>query len=210
MIGHYPLGHWGSSNIFWAFKQAEYANALWNFIWIFFTLYKTICSVIGQSKKKVILYYTWKKKKTGELTGNDFSATVPWTTSEILKVVICLIKKKKSWRWKLIISDGFKLCSRMFQIPSRKCMMQCMCTRSCKSITSRKKQVNGDDFSWNEKSYQHIHGHYFQHYIMLVPQYNPDQSWTLRCAVLIFLWPSRIKELNPSLEYTRKIVVIKE
>jgi hypothetical protein len=35
-----------------------------------------------------------EKKKTGELTGNDFSATVPWTTSEILKVVICLIKKK--------------------------------------------------------------------------------------------------------------------
>jgi hypothetical protein len=62
MIGHYPLGYWGSSNIFWALKQAEYANALWNFIWIFFTLYNTICSVIGQSKKKVILYYTWKKK----------------------------------------------------------------------------------------------------------------------------------------------------
>jgi hypothetical protein len=61
MIGHYPLGYWGSSNIFWALKQAEYANALWNFIWIFFTLYNTICSVIGQSKKKVILYYTWKK-----------------------------------------------------------------------------------------------------------------------------------------------------
>lgn len=59
----------------------------------------------------------------------------------------------------------------------------------------KKKTDDSGDFTWNEKSYQHI---------------NPDQSWALRCAVLIFLFMklSCIKELNPSLEYTRKFVVI--
>lgn len=65
MIGHYSLSYWGSSNIFWAFKQAEYANALRNFIWIFFTLHDTNLFSNRPTNKEsdIVLYMERKKKK---------------------------------------------------------------------------------------------------------------------------------------------------
>lgn len=47
------------------------------------------------AKKESDIVFHMNCKEKGELTYNDFSATVPCTTSEILKVVICSIPKNK-------------------------------------------------------------------------------------------------------------------
>ena len=125
------------------------------------------CLVIGQPIKKVILYYTWKEKK-GKLTGNDFSATVPWTTSEILKVVICLIPKKKknlmkmkNVQWVLIMFMNIS----EFRCPLTSGWNVMYVNKKVQFNHFKKKTNEPGDFTWDEKSYQHIHGHYFHHNI---------------------------------------------
>lgn len=214
MIGHYSLSYWGSSNIFWAFKQAEYANALRNFIWIFFTLHDTNLFSNRPTNKEsdIVLYMERKKKKKKK---------------ENLRVMTsqqqCREQLVRYWKlWSVWFQKKYK------PYENEKCTMgsnyvheyfRCpmtsrwnVCEQEVVIQSFQEDKWTGWFYMRRKKLSTHSWTLLSSQYIMLAPLYNPDQSWALRCAVLIFLFVklSCIKELNPSLEYTRKICCYKK